>query len=94
MQGKKLIRLRKQTPTLIYGKYTLLDRDNPKVYAYTREMNEQKILVLLNFSKDHASPDINIKIDDAKVLMCNYTDEPLRSDPITLRPYEAIVYEL
>src|SRR6476620_2305122 len=62
---RKLIRLRKQTPTLIYGKYTLLDKDNPKVYAYTREINEKRILVLLNFSKDNASPDIDIKIDDA-----------------------------
>ena len=91
---RKLIRLRKQTPTLIYGKYTLLDKDNPKVYAYTREMNEHKILVLLNFSKDNASPDINIKIDNAKVLICNYTDAPLRSDTIILRPYEAAVYQL
>ena len=91
---KKLIRLRKITPILIYGKYTLLDKDNPKVYAYTRELNTHKILVLLNFSKDNASPNIDLKIDKAKVLICNYTDEPLRKDKIILRPYEAVVYEL
>ncbi|HEY6976607.1 MAG TPA: alpha-glucosidase [Chitinophagaceae bacterium] len=91
---RKLIRLRKQTPTLIYGKYTLLDKDNPKVYTYIREMNEQRILVMLNFSKDNASPAIDIKIDNAKILICNYTDTPVRTDIITLRPYEATVYEL
>jgi oligo-1,6-glucosidase len=91
---RKLIRLRKQTPTLIYGKYTLLDKDNPKVYAYTREMNEHKILVLLNFSKDDASPVIDIRIDKAKILICNYKDPSLRSDTIILRPYETAVYEL
>ncbi len=91
---RKLITLRKITPTLIYGKYTLLDKDNPKVFAYTREMRKQKILVLLNFSKDDASPGIDIKIDKAKVLISNYSDAPLQNDRIILRPYEAVVYEV
>ena len=91
---RKLIVLRKKTPTLIYGKYSLLDKNNPKVYAYTREMDGQKILVLLNFSKDNASAAIDIKIDKAKLLISNYTDNTLRKDTITLRPYEAVVYEL
>jgi len=64
------------------------------VYAYTREMDGQKILVLLNFSKDNASAAIDIKIDKAKLLISNYTGNTLRKDAITLRPYEAVVYEL
>jgi len=91
---RKLIRLRKQTPTLIYGKYTLLDKNNMKVYAYTRELNDHKILVLLNFSKDDAQANVDLKVANAKRLICNYTDVPLRNDAITLRPYEAVVYEL
>ena len=57
-------------------------------------MNDHKILVLLNFSKDIADANIDIKVDNAKMFICNYTDVPLRSDAITLRPYEAVVYEL
>jgi len=91
---KKLIKLRKQTSTLIYGKYTLLDKNNRKVYAYTRELNDHKILVLLNFSKDDAQANVDLKVANAKRLICNYTDVPLRNDAITLRPYEAVVYEL
>ena len=91
---KKLIKLRKQTSTLIYGKYTLLDKNNMKVYAYTRELNDHKILVLLNFSKDDAQANVDLKVANAKRLICNYTDVPLRNDAITLRPYEAVVYEL
>ena len=91
---RKLIDLRKNIPILIYGKYSLLDKNNPKVYAYTREMDGQKILVLLNFSKDNASAAIDIKIDKAKLLISNYTGNTLRKDAITLRPYEAVVYEL
>ena len=91
---RKLLHLRKQTPTLIYGKYTLLDKDNPKIYAYTRDMSGNTFLVLLNFSKDEASTRIDINLSKAKAFICNYNDVPVRNDTITLRPYEAIVYEL
>ena len=46
---RKLAQLRKSNPALIYGKYELLDKDNPDVYTYTRELNGTKMLVLLNF---------------------------------------------
>jgi len=91
---RKMVQLRKATPTLIYGKYKLLDKDNPKVYAYTRELYDQKILVLLNFSKEEAAPAIDINIDKAKLLMGNYVVPHSMHPPITLRPYEAVVYEL
>ncbi|WP_431211885.1 hypothetical protein ACQ86N_39865 [Puia sp. P3] len=34
---RKAVQLRKSNPTLVYGKYTIIDRNNPLVYAYTRE---------------------------------------------------------
>jgi oligo-1,6-glucosidase len=46
---KKMVALRKKNRVLTYGKYALLDKDNPNVYAYTRTLNGKKILVLLNF---------------------------------------------
>ena len=49
---KKLVALRKKSPALIYGAYKLLDADNPRVYCYTRTLNEEKYFVLLNFSND------------------------------------------
>jgi oligo-1,6-glucosidase len=91
---RKMIKLRKQTPTLIYGKYTLLDKNNPKIYAYTRQLNDHKILVLLNFSKENVSANVDVKIDNAKKLISNYDDMTSRKDVITLRPYEAVIYEL
>lgn len=91
---RKMVRLRKNTPTFIYGKYTLLDKDNPKIYAYTREWQGNKILVLLNFSKENTKPDIDINISNAKLLICNYKKVHIHSSSILLRPYEAAVYEL
>ena len=49
---RKIVQLRKNNKVLVYGKYELLDKENPKVYAYTRGEGAEKVLVILNFSKD------------------------------------------
>jgi oligo-1,6-glucosidase len=51
---RKMVRLRKSDPCLVYGKYTLLDASNTKVYAYMREWKGEKIVVLLNFTSGEA----------------------------------------
>ena len=88
---RKMVALRKSSPVLIYGKYTLVDKDNPQVYAYTRELNGKKILVMLNFSSRNATPNPGLDFSKAKVLINNY---PVTAGAKELRPYEAIVYEL
>ena len=57
---------------MIYGKYVLLDKDNPDVYAYTRELDGRKILVLLNFRDKAASVNTGLDLSKAKVLLGNY----------------------
>ena len=66
---RKMIQLRKKDPTLVYGKYTLLDAKNPSVYAYTRELNGKKLLVLLNFKPVNATANLaGIDVSKSKVL--------------------------
>jgi oligo-1,6-glucosidase len=94
---RKLAKLRKDNLTLVYGKYTLLDKDNPKVYAYTREGEGNKMLILLNFSASEAQANIAVNITNAKLLLSNYKTPPSNTkakNSITLRPYEAIIYSL
>jgi len=88
---RKIVKLRKDNPVLIYGKYTLLDGDNPDVYAYTRELDGRKILVLLNFKDKPASAKMGFDVSKAKVLLGNY---PTASPNGQLQPYEAAIYEL
>lgn len=45
-----LIRLRKSSPTLIYGKYGLLLPDHEHVYAYTRTLDGETYAVVVNVS--------------------------------------------
>jgi oligo-1,6-glucosidase len=88
---RKIVQLRKDNLVLVYGKYTLLDKDNPAVYAYTREGYGKKMLVLLNFKSYPASAKTGIDLSHAKPLLGNYPDP---SKDGNLRPYEAVVYEL
>ena len=87
---RQVVKLRKDNLVLVYGKYTLLDADNPQVYAYTRELNGRKILVLLNFSKTPATVNTGIDLTNATILIDNYINA---NNTTALRPYEAAVYE-
>ncbi len=88
---RKLIRLRKENPVLVYGKYTLLDKDNPDVYAYTRELDGKKMLILLNFTAKEARANTGLDLGKARVVLGNYEKPGLDG---SLRPYEAVIFEL
>ncbi|WP_413670752.1 alpha-glucosidase [Mucilaginibacter sp. Mucisp86] len=88
---RRIVKLRKDNLVLVYGKYTLLDAQNPDTYAYTRELNGRKLLVLLNFTAKQASAQTGIDLSNATVLIGNY-QKPSKNG--TLMPYEAVVYQL
>ncbi|HXB91318.1 MAG TPA: alpha-glucosidase [Puia sp.] len=88
---RRMVALRKSNPVLVYGKYDLLDKDNPDVYAYTRELDGEKILVLLNFRSKPGVANTGIDFRQAQVLQGNYPDP---GHDGTLRPYEAVIYRL
>jgi len=89
---RKMIRVRKGNPALLYGHYHLLDKNHKEVYAYTRTLGDEKFLVVLNFSKE----EINYKIPgsfrhDEEALINNYKTCDQQKDKIRLLPYQAIV---
>ena len=88
---RKLVKMRKDNLVLVYGKYTLLDKDNPDVYAYTRELKGRKLLVLLNFTTHAASANTGMDVSRAKVLIDNYGKTSSTGE---LQPYEAVVLQL
>lgn len=88
---RKVVKLRKDNLALVYGKYALLDKANPDVYAYTRELDGKKLLILLNFRSKPKIANTGLDLAKTKVLIDNYT-EP--STDGKLKPYEAVVYKL
>ncbi len=94
---RSLVNVRKKNLTLVYGKYELLDKNNPSVYAYTREDESGKLLILLNFSKENALADIGMDVSKKTVLLSNYKERSRpgkRKNTVVLKPYEAKIYVL
>src|SRR5699024_4387157 len=45
---KKLIQIRKAHPVLIYGNYDLILEDHDQVYAYTRNLGDEQVVIMAN----------------------------------------------
>ncbi|WHY87306.1 alpha-glucosidase [Neobacillus novalis] len=91
---KKLIRLKKENEVFTYGTYDLLLEDDPQIYAYTRVLNEEKMIVITNLSAQSAEFK-GVSVEYRNLLLNNYevfADEQLQE--LTLRPYEARVYRI
>lgn len=94
---QQLIRLRQQYPVIVYGTYDLILSAHEQIYAFTRALDEERLLVMLNFSADTAVFALppHISFTDHNLLIGNYkvgATEDIRL--LNLRPYEAQVYRL
>ena len=92
---RTLNQVRKNNLTLVYGAYALLLPEHTQVYAYTRTLDEDKILVLLNFSSDTVTLNIadlgDINMQHAQVLLNNLTELNIDDGQVTLAPYQAVL---
>jgi len=94
-QYRELIDLRHGEETLVYGAYDLLAPDDEQLFAYTRTLDDDTILVVLNWSGDPATVDCeSLDTSDAEVLYANCENPPSDPNGRELRPYEAVVYRL
>ena len=73
---KKLIALRKNSDTLIYGSFKLLEEDDESLFVYSRTLGDEKYLVVVNMSEY-----IRQYKTEGKVVLSNYDDstDELRS---------------
>lgn len=92
---KKLIDIRKNNETIIYGDYELLNPEDENVFAYTRELNGEKILVVCNFKENPAKFMLKEDLEkEPEILLSNYKDSAANLYELNLRPYEAIMYKI
>jgi len=94
---QKLIQLRKQYPVIVYGAYDLILDSDEEIYAFTRTFQDDRLLVLLNFTRNtpvFALP-AGISFSKHDLVISNYTVDPNEDIRLlTLRPFEARVYRL
>jgi len=92
---RKMVKLRRQLPELVYGEYELIDKENDKVYAYTRTLNDKKVLVVLNFSKTSTTFTIPKNIGmPGEILINNLKEITMQESVAKLQPYQAVVMKL
>ena len=91
---RKMAKLRKDhKDVLVYGKYILLDRENPDVYAYTREADGEKVLVLLSFRKTGGKFNLDkMQLDDEWIN--NMQPLKVNGNIVELQPYQACIVKL
>ncbi|QRN80043.1 MAG: alpha-glucosidase [Nocardiopsis sp. BM-2018] len=89
---RRLIALRKEHPVIVHGSFTPLLEEDPRVYAYTRTLNGQVLLVLANWSGQRAEAELpgDLAAADAELLLGNLPDPGPVAAP--LRPWEARVH--
>ena len=91
---RKMTKLRKDhKDVLVYGKYTLLDVDNPDVYAYTREGDGEKVLVLLSFRKSGGKFELG-KTQLGDEWINNMQPLKVNGTEVELQPYQACIVKL
>ncbi|MGD7023639.1 glycoside hydrolase family 13 protein [Rossellomorea vietnamensis] len=94
---QRLIKLRKEHEIIVYGTYDLILEDDPAIYAYTRTLGSEKLVVMCNFTGEAAAFNLpeGIEHTSADVLIGNYdSSEEGTLSSVELKPYEARVYFL
>ena len=83
---KKLIQLRKTYDVFRSGAFTLLCPEDEKIFAYTRDTEEEHILVVCNFTDETLTYDVPSNFWETEMLINNYVEESPK-----LRPYESVI---
>ena len=89
---RALIKLRHDEPIVVEGTFDLLLPDDQQIWAFTRTLEGQSLLVLANFSSEPASvpgaglPDLS----DAAILLASHRG----ADTGRLQPWESRIYRL
>ena len=87
---RKVIQLRKELPCVKDGVYIEYGKRSASLYTYSREIKDQKVLVVCSFSEKEEVWKVpnGFDLGSSEMILCNYE----KTDSLTLKPYEARVY--
>jgi alpha-glucosidase len=93
---KKMIQLKKNNPVFTYGVYDLLLEQDTQIYAYTRESENEKVIVISNITGEKAAFSVEgIELKHDQLLLANYKVAPHGTiNECMLQPFETRVYRI
>ncbi|MFD1467754.1 alpha-amylase family glycosyl hydrolase [Hymenobacter caeli] len=86
--------MRRQHPVLVYGRYQLLDADNPHIYVYTRTQGKERVLVVLNFTSDKQTWAVPAGLKPGGTPWLNNYAAFTPGPTLALEPWQAVVVPL
>ncbi len=86
---QNLIRLRKEMPIISEGSYKPAFEDSKQVYAFERQYEDEKLLVLNNFYATEVEIELPVAYQNGQILISNYEDVEV-SEKILLKPYQTL----
>jgi alpha-glucosidase len=94
---KKMIQMKKAIEVFTYGTYDLLLDEDPQIYAYTRTLDGEKVIIIINLSTQSTVMKVGqgVSLEYSQLLLNNYEvseHEPLNE--YTIKPYEVRVYRV
>ncbi|KAK1076171.1 hypothetical protein LTR33_009179 [Friedmanniomyces endolithicus] len=88
-----ILRLRKAMPDVfVYGDFQMVDAESEDVFAYTRTLINDSVLVVCNFRASTVNwtlPSGMSRVQSGDVLISTYGDVPMDRNVLRLRPFEA-----
>lgn len=93
---KELFQLRNDHLVLVYGSFDHLDFASEDVFAYVKEHDGQKVLVVLNYSGKTVEFSIpeSVKTDKAKLLLGTLGKGEIADGKVTLEAWEGNLFTL
>lgn len=88
---QKLVELRKQYEVISDGSYEPVFVDNQGIMSYKRALDEEKLLVLANFTGQEQTVKQKENLDDWEILLSNYECVTINGDRVTLEPYGTVM---
>src|SRR6266702_3957460 len=89
----RMIAFRAKTPAFVYGDYKDLDPQHPHIFAYTRTLNGESYLVVLNFSSDPVDYELPGGLKAGKLMMDDYGGDEGSTGTLHLKAWEARIYQ-
>lgn len=93
---KKMIKIKKSSECLIYGKYNLILEDDTNIFAYERILNDEKFLVICNLKSEYSNykyEKLILKYEN--LILSNYNVDAHKDlNNFELKPWEARLYKI
>ncbi len=90
---QRLIRLRKENPVIVYGRFELLLPEDEDLFMYTRSYEGEKLLVICNFSGKERRVTVPEEFAAGDVWISNYERQSVCGE-LSLGAYEALAIHI